>query len=151
MKNPVQIVKRSLLLTTVVMFAAGCSDSGIGTQSTGTTDKQNATGMSDNTGESRNQDRPVEIKVADGSFSSDSSMAAENWDSLAGPNPETVEPSGDVGMVAAEWRSLDQPVVKQSEFAAKNWENPDKSEPIADQSSEYDMAAENWGVKRTGK
>jgi hypothetical protein len=145
MKNLIQNFNRPLLLTVVAtMFAAGFSSFGFGIQSAEAADIQNSAGMPDSNAVSRNQ----AYLVADGRSVSDSDIAAQNWDTPGGPDTDAVAPSNDVGMAAAEWRSLEQPVVSQSEFAAENWKNPGVAAPISNQSSEHDMATKSWGVER---
>ena len=81
---------------------------------------------------------------------SDSKMAAKNWNNADGPDTYDVAPSNDVGMVAEEWRSLDQIVTHNDSYlAAKNWNNTDGSDTYdVAPSNDVDMAAENWRETR---
>ena len=144
-----KIIKRPLLFAIVAVFAAGCSDSEAEyiTQKAKSENMQNPTSAKDD----QFQSRVVEIQIADGSSysssnepHSDSNMAAENWGNIDGPDTHAVVPSGNDGMAAETWRTLEQSV-SHSNLAGENWNNPDgpDTHAIAPSNNEG-MAAETW-------
>lgn len=146
-----KITKRPLLLALVAAFAVGCSD----TEAEFVTQKDKSATMQNptSTKDDQFQSRVVEIQLADNSANpssseshSDSNMAAKNWDNTDGPDTHAVQPSGNKGMAAETWRSLDQTVIhSDSNLAAENWSNTDGPDTHAVQpSDDAGMAAEKW-------